>query len=200
MEKHRKKHKDWAFGCTSNFGGKSYPAPPSTYVLALTDPDAPSRDDPKWSEFCHWIAISPYWKNAKTGDPDSDEDCPEGQRPRPDREIDLVNEIIEYKAPAPPWNTGKHRYVLLAFVPANGTTERIYPSKPKDRKHWGYEVDDDDDAFEQASWWGFGGEKKDQKTTPGVRRWAKENGLVVVGKLNALFFRQPYFLVGNFGR
>lgn len=26
-------------------------------AIALTDPDAPSRDDPKWSEMCHWIAI-----------------------------------------------------------------------------------------------------------------------------------------------
>jgi phosphatidylethanolamine-binding protein len=28
-------------------------------TIALTDPDAPSRDDPKWSEMCHWIAIIP---------------------------------------------------------------------------------------------------------------------------------------------
>lgn len=26
------------------------------FTVALTDPDAPSRDDPKWSEMCHWIA------------------------------------------------------------------------------------------------------------------------------------------------
>ncbi len=25
----------------------------------MTDPDAPSRKDPKWSEFCHWIAKVP---------------------------------------------------------------------------------------------------------------------------------------------
>lgn len=24
-------------------------------TLALTDPDAPSRKDPKWGEMCHWI-------------------------------------------------------------------------------------------------------------------------------------------------
>ena len=27
--------------------------------IALTDPDAPSRDDPKWSEMCHWIILLP---------------------------------------------------------------------------------------------------------------------------------------------
>jgi len=25
-------------------------------TIILTDPDAPSRKDPKWSEMCHWIA------------------------------------------------------------------------------------------------------------------------------------------------
>lgn len=25
-------------------------------TVALTDPDAPSRENPKWSEMCHWIA------------------------------------------------------------------------------------------------------------------------------------------------
>lgn len=25
-------------------------------TLALTDPDAPARDNPEWSEMCHWIA------------------------------------------------------------------------------------------------------------------------------------------------
>jgi phosphatidylethanolamine-binding protein (PEBP) family uncharacterized protein len=27
-----------------------------TYGVTLTDPDAPSRDNPEWSEICHWIA------------------------------------------------------------------------------------------------------------------------------------------------
>lgn len=24
-------------------------------TLALTDPDAPSKKDPKWGEMCHWV-------------------------------------------------------------------------------------------------------------------------------------------------
>ena len=31
----------------------------SGITIVLTDPDAPSRDDPKWSEMCHWIGIIP---------------------------------------------------------------------------------------------------------------------------------------------
>ncbi|KAM7204675.1 lipid binding protein [Naviculisporaceae sp. PSN 640] len=171
------KEKDQKSDCAS---GKSTTAPPSTYVLALTDPDAPSREDPKWSEFCHWIAISPYEENKNTGH--SDGSCL-GSLTK--REIDL-DEIIEYKPPAPPEKTGKHRYVLLAFVPANGTTERIYPSKPGDRKHWGYEVDEDTAGYEAENgeqWWNWNEDKdmKNRQNTPGVRRWARENGLVPVG-------------------
>jgi len=29
------------------------------FTVALTDPDAPSRKDPEWSEMCHWIVIVP---------------------------------------------------------------------------------------------------------------------------------------------
>lgn len=28
------------------------------FTIVLTDPDAPSRENPKWGEMCHWIAIA----------------------------------------------------------------------------------------------------------------------------------------------
>jgi phosphatidylethanolamine-binding protein len=98
------------------------------YTVTLTDPDAPSHDDPKWSEFCHWIAANvsisqetvlalptlPGYQS--TGTPD---------------------DVIEYKPPGPPEKTGKHRYVFLVFAPKNGTTEPLDLSKPADRQHWG---------------------------------------------------------------
>ncbi|KAF0321153.1 phosphatidylethanolamine-binding protein [Colletotrichum asianum] len=108
----------------------------TTYVLTLTDPDAPSRDNPKWSEFCHWIATGVSSSSA-------------GAKP-------AVEDVVEYKPPGPPAKTGKHRYVFLVWVPANGTTERLNLSKPEERKHWG------------------GDEGR------GVRNWAKENGLIPV--------------------
>ncbi|KAK3326028.1 phosphatidylethanolamine-binding protein [Apodospora peruviana] len=114
-----------------------------SFVITLTDPDAPSRDDPKWSEMCHWIA---------TGASFSSSDC---------STLDL-DEVMPYKAPGPPEKTGKHRYVFFAFTPQNGTTDKLYPSKPKDRQHWGYDGPDDNGK------------------THGVRDWAKENGLVPV--------------------
>jgi hypothetical protein len=31
----------------------------SGFTIVLTDPDAPSRKNPKWSEMCHWVGIVP---------------------------------------------------------------------------------------------------------------------------------------------
>ncbi|OIW30169.1 PEBP-like protein [Coniochaeta ligniaria NRRL 30616] len=97
------------------------------FIITLTDPDAPSRDDPKWSEMCHWIATGV----SVAAEPD----------PRTGKcsAVSLMNldEIMPYKAPGPPEKTGKHRYVFLVFAPANGTTDELHLSKPSDRKHWG---------------------------------------------------------------
>ncbi|KAJ9646578.1 carboxypeptidase Y inhibitor [Coniosporium apollinis] len=121
-----------------------------TYTVALTDPDAPSRDNPEWSEICHWIA---------TGVPLSSESAanPADMEAATQTAAKGLKEVMEYKPPGPPPKTGKHRYVFLAFAPANGTSRELHLSKPKDRQHWGYE-----------------GERM------GVRKWAEENGLVPV--------------------
>lgn len=116
------------------------------YTLAMTDPDAPSRDNPEWSEFCHWIVTDihlPSHASAST---------------RKERHL---REIVPYKPPGPPSKTGKHRYVFLVLAPANSTTEPLNLSRPKERRHWGYE--------------GPEGERR------GVREWMAENGLLVVG-------------------
>lgn len=78
-----------------------------------------------------------------------------------------VTEIVEYKPPGPPPKTGKHRYVFAALAPKNGTTAKLNLTTPKDRQHWGY-----------------------KKERHGLRDWAKENGLAVVG-MYALAPRQP---------
>jgi hypothetical protein len=139
--------------CTPDRGHNSI-----TYVVTLTDPDAPSRDDPKWSEFCHWIlsaTLKPIPSNPSTA---SSGLCPYG--------LSKVEEVMPYKPPAPPAKTGSHRYVFLAFVPGNGTTDKLHLSKPEDRKHWGYDTE--------------------KGETKGVREWADENGLAPVGTRSLL--------------
>lgn len=138
-----------------------------TYVVALTDPDAPSRDKPKWAEFCHWVASGVLRPPARC-----DPKAPEG--PCAPVLADL-HELVAYKPPGPPEGTGKHRYVFLAFVPANGTTDRLHLSKPAGRKHWGYGQG------------GGGGLMGKGRRTKGVREWAAENGLAPVGELASGF-------------
>jgi len=117
-------------------------------TVALTDPDAPSRDNPKWSQICHWIATDVHLST------NGDDDFLLGTH----KEHQTLTEIMPYKPPGPPPKTGKHRYVFVALAPTNGTTERLNLSTPKDRQHWGFE-----------------GERA------GLREWARENGLGVVG-------------------
>jgi len=62
-------------------------------------------------------------------------------------------ELIEYLPPSPPPKTGKHRYV---FVLLEGKKKHL--TTPKERPHWGY-----------------------GKIRHGIRDWAKENDLEVVG-------------------
>lgn len=95
----------------------------TTYTVALTDPDAPSRDDPKWSEFCHWIATGVTVPGAGG--------CA----------LSLAGDVMPYKAPGPPAKTGKHRYVFVVFAPADGTPGPLDLTKPADRKHWGYDYE-----------------------------------------------------------
>jgi len=84
-------------------------------TIVLTDPDAPSRENPKWGEMCHWIAITGgYSLDAGFNIGDSGED------------------IVPYKSPAPPPKTGFHRYVFLLLEGPNSNL-----TVPRERMHWG---------------------------------------------------------------
>ncbi|KAK4560853.1 carboxypeptidase Y inhibitor [Recurvomyces mirabilis] len=128
-------------------------------TVALTDPDAPSRDDPKWSQICHWIAtnvsltgMDPFRDLLSTRPNQEENDLVETQFSK-----GMVT-IMPYNAPGPPPKTGKHRYIFVALAPKNGTTETLSLVKPSDRQYWGY-----------------------GKEGKGVRNWAEEMGLIVVG-------------------
>lgn len=127
----------------------------SQLTLALTDPDAPSRENPKWSQICHYIVtnvpLASSWSPSSSSNLDIN-----------NKKHHKLKTIMPYKPPGPPPKTGKHRYVFVALAPKNGTTEPLDLVKPRDRQHWGY-----------------GGEEKVGK---GVREWAEEMGLGVVGK------------------
>lgn len=64
------------------------------YTLVVSDPDAPSRKNPFFGEWLHWLVVN----------------IP-GESPTADK----GNMILEYNGPAPPKGTGSHRYALLVF-------------------------------------------------------------------------------------
>ncbi|KAL9110035.1 MAG: hypothetical protein Q9227_005374 [Pyrenula ochraceoflavens] len=91
-----------------------------TYTLALTDPDAKSRDNPKWSEMCHWLVTNITIPSSSSSS---------GVVPM------SMDELVEYKPPGPPPKTGKHRYVFVLLAGDADTTLKA----PEDRQHWGYD-------------------------------------------------------------
>ena len=62
------------------------------YTLIMTDPDAPSRNNPIYREFIHWVIVN-----------------------IPGNEVKLGEEIAQYIGPAPPYNSGAHRYYFLLY-------------------------------------------------------------------------------------
>jgi len=67
--------------------------PGALYTLMMVDPDAPSRADPKFRCWRHWIVVN----------------IPSGGL------VDHGSTISSYHGPAPPKDTGDHRYVFLLF-------------------------------------------------------------------------------------
>ncbi|XP_031618986.1 protein D2-like [Contarinia nasturtii] len=66
--------------------------PDTFYTLAMTDPDAPSRQDPKFREWHHWLITNIPGKDVSKG------------------EI-----LSDYVGSGPPEGTGLHRYVFLIY-------------------------------------------------------------------------------------
>ncbi|KAG2367135.1 phosphatidylethanolamine-binding protein [Suillus spraguei] len=101
----------------------------ATYTLVMTDPDAPSRENPKFREWRHWVVTGV--KAPTTSAIESD---------------NLVAQLTKsavtpYHPPAPPPGTGKHRYVILLYqepsadfsIPADAPERK---NEPANRKNW----------------------------------------------------------------
>uniref|UniRef100_A0A0U5AHJ9 Putative odorant-binding protein n=1 Tax=Reticulitermes speratus TaxID=60591 RepID=A0A0U5AHJ9_9NEOP len=64
----------------------------SYYLLCMTDPDAPSRKDPKFREWHHWLVGN-----------------------IPGNKVSEGETLSEYVGSGPPKDTGLHRYVFLVY-------------------------------------------------------------------------------------
>lgn len=74
------------------------------YTLLMIDPDAPSRQNPKFREFRHWLVMNIPGTSINKGD-----------------------EVIGYISSGPPKNTGLHRYVFLIYKQPNGFIQHNEP-------------------------------------------------------------------------
>uniref|UniRef100_A0A1W7RAP7 Protein D3 n=1 Tax=Hadrurus spadix TaxID=141984 RepID=A0A1W7RAP7_9SCOR len=71
----------------------SYPTEDGAfYTLCMTDPDAPSRQNPKYREWHHWLVVN-----------------------IPGTDISKGETLSEYVGSGPPKGTGLHRYVFLVY-------------------------------------------------------------------------------------
>ena len=110
------------------------------------------------AQMCHWIVTNITLPFQSPNDDGALNWLPSFLSAKGSKESG-VEEIMPYLPPTPPPKTGYHRYVfvLLASETEEGIQREL--TKPKDRPHWGY-----------------------GKVGAGVREWADENGLVVVGR------------------
>ncbi|XP_073969147.1 protein D2-like [Rhodnius prolixus] len=78
--------------------------PSALYTLCMTDPDAPSRKDPKFREWHHWLVVN-----------------------IPGSDVSKGEVLSEFISSAPPKGTGLHRYVLLVYK----QKEKLTPDEPR---------------------------------------------------------------------
>lgn len=97
-----------------------------TYTLVMTDPDAPSRTDPKYRQFRHWVITG-----LKAPVPGAEN--PSAVKTKPS--------TTPYRPPGPPPGSGVHRYTFLLFEePASGFTvpegAPEYGAALEERRSW----------------------------------------------------------------
>lgn len=98
----------------------------SKFTLIFTDPDAPSRTDKKWSEYCHFIATN---LSINSSSPANTENF----KVIDDSKMDI---LVDYQGPAPPKGSGLHRYIWLLY---EGVVTKQDVAKVKENRiNWGY--------------------------------------------------------------
>ncbi|XP_056427018.1 phosphatidylethanolamine-binding protein 4 isoform X1 [Hyla sarda] len=93
------------------------------YILMMVDPDAPSRNNPIRRYWRHWLVADIQGQDILSG------------------EILKGKTIAEYNGPAPPANTGYHRYEFRLYVQPPDSSPALLASEEKVRANF------DPDAF-----------------------------------------------------
>ncbi|XP_072520738.1 phosphatidylethanolamine-binding protein 1 [Salminus brasiliensis] len=87
--------------------------PNKLYTLAMTDPDAPSRKDPKFREWHHFLVVNMKGNNVSSG-------CV----------------MSDYVGAGPPNGTGLHRYLWLVYEQPGSVncTESVLTNRSGDKR------------------------------------------------------------------
>ncbi|KAI1302296.1 hypothetical protein EDD11_005631 [Mortierella claussenii] len=96
--------------------------PDDKYTLIMTDPDAPSRKDPKMREYRHWIVSN--ISGSTDFQPAS---------------LSQGTEVTEYMGPAPPQGSGPHRYIFLLYKQTSSSDVQAL-SQPLTSERQGFKV------------------------------------------------------------
>ncbi|KAJ3751378.1 PEBP-like protein [Lentinula detonsa] len=104
----------------------------TSYTLVMTDPDAPSRADPKYRQFRHWVITG--LKSPPTS-----------QNPSGTASLTALKteaSTTPYRPPGPPPGSGPHRYCFLLFQEPIGDSFSIpegakeYGAALEERRSW----------------------------------------------------------------
>ncbi|CCE62140.1 hypothetical protein TPHA_0B04710 [Tetrapisispora phaffii CBS 4417] len=115
-------------GSSDGIASFDYNEDSDLFTLVMTDPDAPSRTDKKWSEYCHFVKTDIQLKksagSASAGGFTTSHFENKG------------NVLHSYIGPGPPKGTGLHRYIFLLYKQPHGVKGSSFSSIP-DRPNWG---------------------------------------------------------------
>ncbi|KAG0297289.1 hypothetical protein BGZ96_007026 [Linnemannia gamsii] len=91
-------------------------SPGDQYTLIMTDPDAPSRNDPKMREYRHWVVANIS-----------------GTSDFQPANVSQGAVVSPYMGPAPPAGSGPHRYIFLLYkqTPSTNVSALTTPLAPQ---------------------------------------------------------------------
>ncbi|CAM0138393.1 hypothetical protein VKS41_002943 [Umbelopsis sp. WA50703] len=93
--------------------------PEAYYTLIMTDPDAPSRADPKFGQWRHWVVTNISGSQFSVS-------------------ASSVNNHTPYIGPGPPEGSGFHRYCFLLFKQKSKdqAIQQLSSEKREDRRYF----------------------------------------------------------------
>ncbi|XP_061412537.1 phosphatidylethanolamine-binding protein 4 isoform X2 [Lethenteron reissneri] len=90
------------------------------YVLVMVDPDAPSRTNPIWKYWRHWLVSNIKGSDLRNGNVKG-------------------SVLTDYNPPSPPSGSGFHRYMIFIFNEPVDQTISLTPSEKASRGKWMFE-------------------------------------------------------------